>query len=103
MLTADQIRTFIEADKASPRKQQAEVGDRYYNAQHDILKKRIFFINADGKLQEDSTKSNIRKPHPFFRENVDQTVQYLFAACEDEDAEPDVMAYPPESSHFEKV
>lgn len=79
MLTAEQIRTFIEADKASPRKQQAEIGDRYYNAQHDILKKRIFFINADGKLQEDSTKSNIRKPHPFFRENVDQIVQYLMS------------------------
>lgn len=82
MLTAEQIRTFIEADKASPRKQQALVGDRYYNAQHDILKKRIFFINADGKLQEDSTKSNIRKPHPFFRENVDQTVQYLMSSDE---------------------
>ena len=82
MLTAEQIRTFIEADKASPRKQQAQVGDRYYNAQHDILKKRIFFINADGQLQEDPTKSNIKKPHAFFRENVDQTVQYLMSSDE---------------------
>lgn len=82
MLTAEQIRQFIEADKASPRKQQAEVGDRYYNAQHDILSKRIFFINADDKLQEDPTKSNIKKPHPFFRENVDQTVQYLMSSEE---------------------
>lgn len=82
MLTTEQIRTFIEADKASPRKQQAQVGDRYYNAQHDILKKRIFFINADGHLQEDPTKSNIKKPHPFFRENVDQTVQYLMSSDE---------------------
>lgn len=79
MLTPDQIRTFIEADKASPRKKQAEVGDRYYNAQHDILNKRIFFINANDQLQEDPTKSNIKKPHPFFRENADQTVQYLMS------------------------
>ena len=82
MLTAEQIRTFIEADKASARKQQAEVGQRYYNAQHDILSKRIFFINANDKLQEDPTKSNIKKPHPFFRENVDQTVQYLMSSDE---------------------
>lgn len=82
MLTAEQIRTFIEADKASPRKQQAQVGDRYYNAQHDILSKRVFFINANDQLQEDPTKSNIRKPHPFFRENVDQTVQYLMSCDE---------------------
>lgn len=82
MLTAEQIKTFIDADKASPRKQQAQVGDRYYNAQHDILSKRIFFINADDQLQEDPTKSNIKKPHPFFRENVDQTVQYLMSSDE---------------------
>lgn len=82
MLTPEQIRTFIEADKASPRKKQAEVGDRYYNAQHDILSKRVFFINANDQLQEDPTKSNIRKPHPFFRENVDQTVQYLMSCDE---------------------
>lgn len=82
MLTAEQIRTFIEADKASPRKQQAEVGDRYYNAQHDILKKRIFFINAQEQLQEDRTKSNIKKCHPFFMEQVDQLVQYLMSSDE---------------------
>ena len=79
MLTPEQIRTFIEADKASPRKQQAEVGERYYNAQHDILKKRIFFINAQQQLQEDPTKANIRKCHPFFMEQVDQLVQYLMS------------------------
>lgn len=79
MLTAEQIRTFIEADKSSPRKQQAEVGVRYYNAQHDILSKRVFFLNKDDQLQEDFTKSNIKKPHPFFRVGVDQTVQYLMA------------------------
>jgi len=82
MLTPDRIRTLIEADKASPRKKQAEVGERYYNAEHDILGHRIFFINAQEQLQEDLTKSNIRKVHPFFMENVDQTVQYLMSSEE---------------------
>lgn len=77
MLTTDRIRTLIEADKASPRKKQALDGERYYNAEHDILKHRIFFVDAQGQLQEDKLKSNIRKPHPFFMENVDQTVQYV--------------------------
>ena len=82
MLTADRIRTLIEADKTSDLKKQAVVGDRYYRGQHDILGKRIFFVNADGKLQEDMTKSNIRKPHPFFMEQSDQLVQYLMSTEE---------------------
>lgn len=76
MLTTDRIRTLIEANKSSSQRKQAVIGDKYYRGQHDILGKRIFFINADGKLQEDSTKSNIRKPHPFFMEMSDQLVQY---------------------------
>lgn len=79
MLTAEQIKVFIEADKSSPRKRQAEVGERYYNAQHDILNHRIFFVDANEKLREDMTKSNIKKCHPFFRNQVDQLVQYLMA------------------------
>lgn len=79
MLTADRISTLIEADKITDKKKQAEIGDKYYRGQHDILGKRIFFINADGDLQEDLTKSNIRKPHPFFMEMSDQLVQYLMS------------------------
>ena len=88
MLTVQEIKTFIDKDLASESKQQAMEGERYYNCHHDIEKKRIFFINADGKLEEDKTKANTKISHPFFMENVDQTVQYLFAACEDEDAVP---------------
>lgn len=79
MLTADEIRTFIESDRASERKQLALVGERYYNGDHDIKKKRIFFVNADGILEEDKTKSNVRIAHRFFTENVDQTTQYFLS------------------------
>lgn len=82
MLTAQEIRMHIEADIASEAKQQARMGERYYRGDHDIKKKRIFFINADGILEEDKTKANTRIAHRFFEENVDQTVQYLFSSDE---------------------
>lgn len=79
MLSVQEIKTFIEQDKASKKKQLARVGQNYYEGIHDIKGYRIFFINADGVLQEDLTKSNIRISHPFFTELVDQEVQYLLS------------------------
>lgn len=51
----------------------------YYEGNHDIKDYRIFFIDADGKLQEDKTKSNIKISHPFFRLLVDQQTQYMLS------------------------
>ena len=79
MLKIDEIKHFIDQDRASVKKQKAREGDRYYNGDHDIKGYRIFFINADGVLQEDLTKSNIRICHPFYTELVDQEVQYLLS------------------------
>ena len=79
MLTVQEIKTFIDNDRASEKKRLARVGQRYYEADHDIKDFRIFFFDADGKLKEDKTKSNIKICHPFFTENVDQTVQYLLS------------------------
>ena len=82
MLTVQEIKTFIDNDAASNKKQHAKVGLRYYESEHDIKDYRIFFINADGKLQEDEHKSNIRISHPFFTELVDQEVQYMLSGKE---------------------
>ena len=82
MLSINEIQTFIQNDDASMKKRLAKTGDRYYNAEHDIKDYRVFFIDAEGNIQEDKTKSNIKISHPFFTENVDQTVQYLLS-CED--------------------
>lgn len=82
MLTPEQIKTFLDADEASPRKQGARTGLRYYRGLHDILEKRIFFIDADNKLREDLTKANTRISHPFFAELADQEVQYLLSGTE---------------------
>ena len=79
MLKPEEIKHFIEQDSASKKKQLAKEGDRYYNGDHDIKGYRIFFINADGVLQEDLTRANIRISHPFYTELVDQEVQYLLS------------------------
>lgn len=79
MLKPAEIKSFIERDAASIRKKNARVGQRYYEADHDIRDYRIFFINAEGNLEEDKYKSNIRIRHPFFTEIVDQEVQYMLS------------------------
>lgn len=79
MLTETEIKTFIDNDAASTKKQLARVGQRYYEGQHDIENYRIFFFDADGELKEDKTKSNIKISHPFFRMLVEQQAQYMLS------------------------
>ena len=79
MLTVSEIKTFIDKDASSTKKRRAMEGRRYYEADHDIKDYRIFFIDADGNLREDTTKSNIKISHPFFRLLVDQQTQYILS------------------------
>ena len=79
MLTPEEIKTFIDNDRASKKKQLARVGQRYYEAEHDIRDYRLFWIDQDGKVQEDKHRSNIKISHPFFTELVDQEVQYMLS------------------------
>ena len=82
MLTPGEIKALIDRDAASEKKQQARKGVQYYECAHDIKDYRIFFVNADGQLQEDKTKSNIKISHPFLTELVDQKVQYMLSGKE---------------------
>jgi SPP1 family phage portal protein len=51
----------------------------YYEGKHDILNSRLFYYNADGKLVEDTTRSNIRISHPFFSELADQLAAFMLS------------------------
>ncbi len=82
MLTVQEIRKFIDEDNASPLKQKAKEGQRYYDGVHDILEYRMFYWNADGILVEDTTRSNVKIPHPFFTELVDQGTQHILSGEE---------------------
>ena len=79
MLTVEEIKQFIDEDANSPKKMMARQGEAYYNGEHDILKTRLFYYNAVGKLVEDKTRSNVKIPHPFFTELVDQATQYILS------------------------
>ena len=79
MLTEAEIRRFIEEDALSDKKRFAAVGQRYYDAEHDILNYRVFYYNTDGILVEDKARSNSRICHPFFTELADQLTAYILS------------------------
>lgn len=82
MLTEQEIIQFMNEDLCSTKKRFARIGQRYYEAEHDILDYRMFYFNSDGELVEDDTRSNIKIPHPFFTEIVDQEVQYMLSGTD---------------------
>ena len=79
MLTIEEIKTFIDEDATSVKKQLAKTGQRYYEGDHDIRNYKLYYFNADGELVEDKNRSNIKISHPFFTELVDQEVQYMLS------------------------
>lgn len=84
------LRKAIERDASSTAKARAREGVRYYNYDHDILQNRIFYIDDNNLLREDRFASNVKIPHAFFTELVDQKTQYLLSKpvrVETEDAE----------------
>lgn len=98
MLEPGRIASVIAADKYSRKKKQARLGQRYYDGEHDILDYRIYYINKEGKLVEDLTRSNIRIPHPFFHEISEQEVSYILSGgvefrTEDEELKKRLKAY----------
>lgn len=79
MLKVEEIKRLIEEDTLSDKKQRAAEGQRYYDAEHDILQYRMFYYNTDGVLVEDRARSNSKICHPFFTELVDQLAAYIMS------------------------
>lgn len=79
MLDTTEIQQIIAKDNVSERKSLARKGQEYYDGDHDIRHYRLFYYNADGELVEDKTRSNVKIPHAFFSELVDQAVQYILS------------------------
>lgn len=79
MLTVDEIKQYINTDKSSKKKRFAATGQRYYEGDHDIRTYKLYYYNADGNLVEDKNRANIKIPHTFFTELVDQEVQYMLS------------------------
>lgn len=106
MLTVNEIKKFITDDKNNPNKRFAEIGQRYYDGEHDIQSYKLYYYNAEGQLVEDVNRSNIKISHPFFTELVDQTVQYMlsgkdgFVYSDDPDLQAHLNEYFNENEDF---
>ena len=79
MLTEAEIKRFTADDIASEKKRLAEIGQRYYEGEHDILNYRMMYYNTDGILVEDKARSNSRICHPFLTEHIDQKTAYMLS------------------------
>ena len=79
MLKIEEISQFMLEDASSEKKRLAKQGNKYYEGRHDILDYRLFYYDANGNLQEDKSRSNIKIPHAFFTELVDQQIQYMLS------------------------
>lgn len=79
VLKISEIEQFINQALSDSSRKMAETGQRYYDGEHDIKQYKLYFYDADGKLVEDKSRSNIKISHPFFTELVDQTVQYMLS------------------------
>lgn len=79
MLSISEIQAFIQEDKSSRKKQLAQEANRYYQGENDILNYRMMYFNGDGDLVEDRQRTNVKIPHNFFAELVDQKTQYILS------------------------
>ncbi len=81
LLTIAEIKDFITQDATLGIKSNARKGQDYYEGRHDILDYRMFYYNDNGDLIEDKYRSNVKIPHPFFTELVDQATQFVMTGC----------------------
>lgn len=82
MLETSEIKKIIDREKSSSFQKNAKVGQRYYEGHNDIEHYRLYYYDANGKLIEDRTRSNIKISHSFFKELVDQLVQYMLSGAD---------------------
>ena len=81
-LSISEIARFMNDDETSEKKMFARIGQKYYDGDHDIRHYRIFYYDANGDLQEDTTRANVKIPHPFLTELVDQCTQLILSGDE---------------------
>lgn len=75
---AEGLDEFFRVDHFD-RMNEARTAQRYYESDHDIKRSRILYYNDHGHLVEDEASANVKIPHSFFTEQVDQKVQYLLS------------------------
>jgi len=74
--------TYWQKGQQEIWRQKAHVGRRYYYGKHDILDRRLFYVNAEGELTEDTESANYKISNPFFTELVDQCRGYMLSGSQ---------------------
>ncbi|QVV90831.1 phage portal protein [Weissella tructae] len=97
-IVASALKSAIDKDTSSDKKDKARQGIAYYNYKHDILDGRIMYYDDNGMLVEDKYASNIKIPHGFLTELIDQKTQFLLsnpveAAAEDDELQELINEY----------
>ena len=82
LLNTEEIKAFLDEDRSSFLKQKAREGQEYYEGRHDILNYRLFYYGNNGELVEDKLRSNVKIPHQFYTELVDQATQHILSGDE---------------------
>lgn len=76
---ATAIKQAVNSDRSATYKDKMRQGVRYYKFEHDILKYRLFYKDNEGKVHEETSRSNIKIPHAYLTELIDQKAQYLLS------------------------
>ncbi|MGN9164953.1 phage portal protein [Tissierellaceae bacterium HCP3S3_D8] len=79
MALVDIIQEEIKEWNSSTERQLMLDGQRYYNGDTDVLKRKRMAIGEDGKLEEVTNLANNKLVHNFIRKLVDQKVGYLLS------------------------
>ena len=77
MLQTGEILAAINDSLNSKKYRYAKKGLKYYEGEHDILDYKIYYIDQDGIVVEDNTKSNIKISHTYLTELINQKVSYF--------------------------
>lgn len=80
MSTEDIIMQYINEFNMSQQKSWMQEGQKYYDAQNDILQRQTQKMNlSDGTVVEDPSKANNKLVHPYMKNMVDEKCGYLLS------------------------
>lgn len=74
-----QLTDLIARDLVSNEKKAMKDSLNYYNGKHDILNYKMYYFDSNGQLREEKTRSNIKIPHRFYTQLIDQKIGYLLS------------------------
>lgn len=78
-ILATAVKQAVNSDRTASYKRKMRKGVDYYQYKHDILHFRLFYMDNEGKVHEETSRSNIKIPHGYLTELIDQKVQYLLS------------------------